>query len=102
MEDLRFLANSDTNVPSSDRHLEACLRCGLILAKEQWSKKTYRARSNQDCPNHCYEGNPADTTPFFTGIVSIMQPKSSWVARWNNKADLVPGVYAIHLENQNQ
>ena len=27
-----------------------------------------------------------------------MQPKISWVARWNRKAELVPGIYAMHLK----
>jgi len=27
-----------------------------------------------------------------------MQPKISWVARWNRKAELAPGIYAMHLK----
>ncbi len=31
-------------------------------------------------------------------MISIMQPKGSWVARWNNKTGCVPGIYAMTVE----
>lgn len=44
----------------------------------------------------------AETTPHFKGLISMMQPRNSWVAKWNNKTDLLPGVYAMHVDNMNQ
>lgn len=32
--------------------------------------------------------------------MSIMQPSGSWVARYMTKSTMLPGVYAMHLENR--
>ncbi len=37
------------------------------------------------------------TSSAFDGLVSLMQPKDSWVAKWQNIQRKVPGVYAISV-----
>ena len=95
MEEVRRLAEIDELVPSSESNLEACCGCGLILSRIQWEGKSGHA--GIQCPNNCYDGNQ-EITSNFIGMISIMHPKSSWVARWNNKGSYTPGVYAMHLD----
>lgn len=57
---------------------------------------------SRDCPNNCYEGNGADTTPNYKGMIAIMHPTGSWVAKWNEKSEKVPGLYAMHYEKQGE
>lgn len=93
--DLKRLTESAGNVPSSEKQLEACLQCGLILGASQW--RTVRGKG-LTCPNTC----EPDTTPNFSGMISIMHPSSSWVAKWNNKEALAPGIYAMSVKNEDQ
>jgi RNA polymerase subunit RPABC4/transcription elongation factor Spt4 len=74
--DLARLARSGDNVPSSMRLLQACTECGILLTQSQWNKSKNR------CPNGCSSG---ETTTDFSGMISLLQPGGSWVARWNNK-----------------
>jgi len=47
------------------------------------------------CPN-CKNPN-IECTKDFVGMVSVMMPRNSWVAKWNELTDKIPGVYAIAL-----
>ena len=87
MENLRKLARAQNDVPDSERKLEACTNCKIILSQSQFKRR--------GCPNDCVN---YETTPDFTGLISLMQPQSSWVAKWNQLQDLTPGIYAIHIE----
>ena len=82
------LASAHLNVPDSFKNLQACMNCKLILAHRQWTDL-------DQCPN-CKMAR--DTTPDFKGIIGIMYPNESWVARWNLKDKSIPGNYAIHLD----
>lgn len=99
MEDLKKLARAGNDVPNSERRLAACTLCRLILSKEQWG--TYR-KNLRLCPNGCGEGKYPETTEDFTGVMSIMAPSRSWVAQWNFKKDFVPGLYAMHINSEQQ
>ena len=81
-----MLAEASEYVPDEMRGLFACLECGLILSRSQWaSLKDY-------CPNCKQVTSNSDD---FGGMVALMQPKESWVAKWNRFTRYVPGNYAI-------
>ena len=90
MRELDILRDSIANVPDSESGLECCLSCGIILSRKQWSQ-----RDHEFCPNGCH----GETTTEFSGVVSVMLPRQSWVARYNGKREQVPGVYALNIEN---
>lgn len=75
-------------VPTENKSLEACVVCKLVLNKTQWE------RMNVRCPN-CRR--PVETTPDYIGMISIIMPQESWVARWNDIINVQPGVYAINV-----
>ena len=37
---------------------------------------------------------PEETSQEFTGMIAIMEPRDSWVAKWQRCTELKPGVYA--------
>ena len=37
------------------------------------------------------------TTPYYQGCVALMQPKASWVARWQKIQNFIPGCYAVKI-----
>ena len=72
-----------------DKNLRACTGCHLVMSDKQWKKKS--------CVN-CNELRDRDgITPYFSGMVSIMMPASSWVAKWNGFDSYKPGIYALKL-----
>ncbi len=97
-DDFQLLVDSELNVPDAETALEACTDCGLILSRKQWVKR--EKKSTYGCPNGC--DNSCETTNDFTGVISIMVPRTSWVARYTRKIDLVPGLYAMNLGIQTQ
>ena len=69
-----------------EKNLRACTKCRLVKSFRQWVKDSF-------CPN-CHESS--EYTPHFSGLVSIMMPNSSWVAKWNGIMG-IPGVYALQV-----
>ncbi len=92
MSDFDKLANSEKNVPNMETKLMACTTCALILTSKQWSDMN----NSNYCPN-C--GEYTNQTSDFEGIVAIMCPSTSWVARWNKKSTCIPGIYALKVND---
>ena len=79
--------------PCDNRNLSACLACKLIMHESQWSKLHWK------CPNCRVD---VDVTQDFVGMISLMMPQESWVARWNEIRYCIPGVYAIKVPEANE
>ncbi|KAL4075581.1 Spt4/RpoE2 zinc finger-domain-containing protein [Scleroderma yunnanense] len=89
-------------IPSQtkSKHLRACLLCSIIQHPMDFRKN--------GCPN-CEEimqmkGSPdrisACTTTYFDGIIAVIDPESSWVARWQRTAKYVRGMYAVRVKGR--
>ncbi|OAV94868.1 hypothetical protein PTTG_00772 [Puccinia triticina 1-1 BBBD Race 1] len=81
--------------PSSK--LRACMVCSFVQSAAGFKKI--------GCPN-CEEflelkGNPEKivecTSGTFDGTVAMMNPKESWVAKWQRINSHCPGLYAIRI-----
>ena len=81
------LQNLQPYVPEDMKKMSACAYCKLILDERQWEAKKFK------CPN-CK--NDADLKDF-NGMITVMMPPESWVAKWNGLNTKMPGVYAMHL-----
>ncbi|KAJ3716489.1 transcription initiation protein spt4 [Lentinula raphanica] len=85
--------------PTKSRHLRACLLCSIIQTSSDFR--------NIGCPN-CEEilqaNNPdrilACTTSYYDGVIALIDPEASWVARWQRTAKYVRGMYAARVKGR--
>ncbi|KAI0643612.1 transcription initiation protein spt4 [Trametes meyenii] len=89
-------------IPSQPRakQLRACLLCSIVQTPADFRK--------HGCPN-CEElmqmkGYPdriqACTTTHFEGVISVINPEDSWVARWQRTSKYVRGMYAVRVKGR--
>ncbi|OWZ14457.1 Transcription elongation factor SPT4 [Phytophthora megakarya] len=87
------------DIPNTFRELRACMTCSLI--------KTFTQFYDTGCEN-CNFLQMADnrqrvaecTSAYFEGMIAMMQPKESWVAKWQRIVRLVPGIYAVSVSGE--
>ncbi|KAJ7283272.1 transcription elongation factor SPT4 [Mycena rebaudengoi] len=90
-------------IPSTSKgskQLRACLLCSIIQHPLDFRK--------HGCPN-CEElmqmKNSGDrvtacTTTYFDGVISVIDPEKSWVAKWQRTSKYVRGLYAIRVRGR--
>jgi len=78
----------DASIPDSIKEIRACLKCKLIKTTEQ-----FREEGCENCPN--FTSVAKYTTPTFYGMITMLDPDRSWVARWQRSERLARGCYAI-------
>ncbi|ETI49338.1 hypothetical protein F441_06776 [Phytophthora nicotianae CJ01A1] len=110
------------DIPNTFRELRACMTCSLI--------KTFTQFYDTGCEN-CAFLQMADnrqrvaecTSAYFEGMIAMMQPKESWVAKWQRigasrwssilrlqlmtlsvfvvgAVRLIPGIYAVSVSGE--
>nr|CAG4641416.1 EOG090X0NWO [Eulimnadia texana] len=84
-------------VPKDLRNLRACLVCSLIKTFEQFEydgcencDEFLRMKNNRDNVYDCTSSN-------FDGMIALMSPEDSWVAKWQRTNRKQKGVYAISV-----
>mmetsp|Transcript_9529 Transcript_9529/g.10244 ORF Transcript_9529/g.10244 Transcript_9529/m.10244 type:complete len:117 (+) Transcript_9529:76-426(+) len=86
-------------VPDEFKALRACLRCGLIKTFIQFNE-----RGCDNCEFLDMEGNRERvnecTTSTFEGMIAMIDPGASWVAKWQRIVNYKPGMYCIELAGQ--
>mmetsp|Transcript_9789 Transcript_9789/g.16056 ORF Transcript_9789/g.16056 Transcript_9789/m.16056 type:complete len:121 (+) Transcript_9789:104-466(+) len=85
-------------VPTELNKLRACLSCSLVKNADQFLKHgcencAFFGEKRKDYLNDC-------TSVSFDGLISLMHPTESWVARWQRIQKLVPGCYAIKVRGE--
>ncbi|ESO01904.1 hypothetical protein HELRODRAFT_155753 [Helobdella robusta] len=87
-------------VPNQLRHLRACLLCSLVKTLEQFEmdgcencEKYLHMKNNRD---HVYDY----TSSSFDGLIAMMSPGDSWVAKWQRIDKYVKGVYAVSVSGK--
>ena len=75
----------------------ACMLCSIVRSASQFIR--------EGCP-HCEtllslrnsQDNVSElTSQVFEGLITLGDPASSWVAKWQRLTNYVPGVYAIKV-----
>ncbi|KAI9190699.1 Spt4/RpoE2 zinc finger-domain-containing protein [Polychytrium aggregatum] len=85
------------DTPRDRRRQRACLLCGLIKSTSQFQ--------NDGCDN-CYVWVKTDVSYFeytsakFDGAIAMLEPDSSWVARWQRIDKFCSGIYAIRVSGR--
>eukprot|EP01092_Planopodium_desertum_P002484 TRINITY_DN141039_c0_g1_i1.p1 TRINITY_DN141039_c0_g1~~TRINITY_DN141039_c0_g1_i1.p1 ORF type:complete len:149 (+),score=6.01 TRINITY_DN141039_c0_g1_i1:40-447(+) len=102
-EDLPADASKELSaVPNPLRQLRACLSCGLIKSTAQ-----FRLNGCEVCPFIDMKDDPAriaeTTSTSFEGMIAMIDPKASWVAKWQRMRDFKhfhKGCYAISVRGE--
>ncbi|KAI9492547.1 Spt4/RpoE2 zinc finger-domain-containing protein [Zychaea mexicana] len=84
-------------LPTEKKQLRACLLCSLVKTASQ-----FRANGCENCDDllrmRDYPDRVAEcTSSKFEGVIALMQPPESWVARWQRIDKFTRGVYAIRV-----
>ncbi|XP_064612731.1 LOW QUALITY PROTEIN: transcription elongation factor SPT4-like [Liolophura sinensis] len=84
-------------VPKELRNLRACLLCSLVKTFEQFEfdgcdncEEYLHMKNNRDAVYECTSSN-------FDGVVAMMSPEDSWVAKWQRINRFTKGCYAISV-----
>nr|CAG4643679.1 EOG090X0NWO [Ilyocryptus agilis] len=87
-------------VPKDLRSLRACLVCSLIKTFDQFEMdgcdncdEFLRMKNNKENIYDCTSTN-------FDGMVALMSPEDSWVAKWQRINRKVKGVYAVSVSGR--
>ncbi|KAB8237637.1 hypothetical protein ETB97_007916 [Aspergillus alliaceus] len=83
--------------PSQQRTLRACMVCSLVQLHSKFMREgcpncdnVLGLRGNNDAIQEC-------TSQVFEGLVTLRDPNTSWVARWQRLDSYVPGTYAVKV-----
>uniref|UniRef100_A0A3P8YXC0 Transcription elongation factor SPT4 n=1 Tax=Esox lucius TaxID=8010 RepID=A0A3P8YXC0_ESOLU len=84
--------------PKDLRHLRACLLCSLVKSTTCFQLFEYDGCDN--CESYLQmKGNREMvyecTSSSFDGVIAMMSPEDSWVAKWQRISNFRPGVYAV-------
>ncbi|OLL24624.1 Transcription elongation factor spt4 [Neolecta irregularis DAH-3] len=86
-----------SNYKISRKNTRACYLCGII--------QPYTTFQREGCPN-CESilqvSTRVDdcTSATFDGTVAVLNPKDSWVCKWQRWVKCVPGIYAVKISGQ--
>lgn len=80
------------------RGLRACMVCSIVQTGSKFvsggcpnCEEFLEMRHSSDVVQDC-------TSAVFEGMISMADPESSWVAKWQRLQGYAPGTYAIKVE----
>ncbi|KAK9619741.1 transcription elongation factor spt4, variant 2 [Aspergillus fumigatus] len=83
--------------PSQQRTLRACMVCSLVQLHSKFMRdgcpncdNVLGLRGNNDAIQEC-------TSQVFEGLITLRDPSTSWVARWQRLEGYVAGTYAVKV-----
>ncbi|KUI57902.1 Transcription elongation factor spt4 [Cytospora mali] len=86
--------------PNQMRQLRACMVCSIVMLRSRFKK--------EGCPN-CEDflglrgsddSIDACTSSVYEGLITLVDPSRSWVAKWQRLDGYVKGVYATKVMGQ--
>ncbi|XP_055374563.1 transcription elongation factor SPT4 [Condylostylus longicornis] len=87
-------------IPKDLRGLRACLVCSLVKTFDQFEydgcencEEFLRMKNNKD---NVYD----HTSNNFDGLIALMTPDDSWVAKWQRITRFTRGMYAISVSGR--
>ncbi|KAI1365316.1 transcription elongation factor spt-4 [Xylaria arbuscula] len=82
--------------PNQQRYTRACMVCSIVMHQSR-----FRSHGCPNCPFLELQGNSealdSCTSTVFEGLITVKDPKKSWVAKWQRLDSYVPGVYATKV-----
>lgn len=84
----------------NQRNLRACMVCSIVRTGSSFLKdgcpnceSVLGLQGSQEAVQEC-------TSQVFDGVITLGDPSSSWVAKWQRLSSYVPGVYAVKVVGQ--
>ncbi|XP_064620492.1 transcription elongation factor SPT4-like [Lineus longissimus] len=84
-------------IPKELRQLRACLLCSLVKTIDQFEfdgcdncEEYMGMKNNRDAVYECTSSN-------FDGMIAMMGPEDSWVAKWQRISKFTKGCYAVSV-----
>mmetsp|Transcript_31520 Transcript_31520/g.74925 ORF Transcript_31520/g.74925 Transcript_31520/m.74925 type:complete len:118 (+) Transcript_31520:255-608(+) len=79
------------------KELVACFGCRLIKSRDQ-----FMSNGCENCEEFLDMAGDRErvascTTSEFSGIISVMDPATSWVCKWKHLSKAIPGCYALGI-----
>lgn len=91
------MSEDSQRIPPDLRNLRACLVCSLIKSVGMFEEDGcdncedfMSMKGNRERVYECTSNN-------FEGMIALMQPEESWVAKWQRLAHHVKGMYAVSV-----
>ena len=91
------MSKEHQRIPNDLRNLRACLLCSLIKSVMMFEKdgcdnceEFLGLKGNRERVYECTSNN-------FEGMIGLMSPEESWVAKWQRIAHFVKGMYAVSV-----
>ena len=86
--------------PAKQRYLRACMVCSVVLTTQRFFE--------EGCPNcedalqlrRSHDQIETCTSKVFEGVISLQDPRASWLAKYQRLDGYVPGVYAVKVVGQ--
>lgn len=79
------------------RSYRACMVCAIVQPGGKFSSQgcpncedVLELRGNSDAIQDC-------TSQVYEGLITLAEPQSSWVAKWQGFSNYVPGIYAVKV-----
>eukprot|EP01132_Coremiostelium_polycephalum_P009241 gene9241-11322_t len=86
-------------VPSTFKRSRACIECGLVKTVEQ-----FQENGCENCEKNYLKGDKdrvlSNTTQNYEGLIALMKPTESWIARRQHLERRVPGCYALSIDGE--
>eukprot|EP01084_Bolivina_argentea_P303127 523287_1 len=83
-------------LPTDMKGWRACMSCALIKTFSQFAD-----RGCDNCPflsvEEGLERVHECTSQHFSGVIALIEPQTSWVARWQGYTMYKPGMYAVDV-----
>ncbi|KAK5944653.1 transcription elongation factor spt4 [Knufia obscura] len=95
----KFFYPSDRPTPamSLSRTSRACMVCSIVQTQKQFytsgcpnCEEIVQLRGSEDAIAEC-------TSKVFDSLITLADPKTSWVAKWLRLSEYVPAVYAVKV-----
>ncbi|KAG5513667.1 hypothetical protein PMAC_000705 [Pneumocystis sp. 'macacae'] len=89
-----------STISAEKKNLRACLLCGIVLPYKHFLSEgcpncetLLQISASEDLVQEC-------TSPIYEGLLAVMQPTESWVAKWQRINRFVGGIYAVRVQGQ--
>jgi len=91
------MSEDSFRIPHDLRGLRACLVCSLIKSANMFEEDGcdncedfMSMKGNRERVYQCTSNN-------YEGMIGLMQPEESWVAKWQRLGHFVKGMYAVSV-----